>query len=504
MLWTLGKVVFFLGLIGAAGLGLMHWAEQGGAVRIWLLNQEFTFGPLMVLIVVALMFLAVWLGLKLMGLLWATWRFMGGDETAVSRYFDRNREKRGYAALSEGMVALASGEPILAMARARTAERLLRKPELTLLLTAQAAEAAGDSKVATEAWKSLLGDERTRFAAVRGLMQQKLIAGDRETALKLAERAFALKPKHQETQDLLLKLQAEQGDWKGARITLSEKMRSGGLPRSVYRRRDALLALQEAKTVMDDASSIEAREAAIEANKLSPDLIPAAAIAGRALIENGDKKGAARVLKKAWEAQPHPDLAAAFAGIEKDETPSERVKRFRSLLAIRPDHEESRLTEAELLLNAGEFLQARDALGNLPEAHPTQRSLALLAAAERGIGAPEADLRDLLSRAITAPRGPQWCCDQCGIAMDEWNPTCPACGGFDTLSWREADLSRNPAGPNIAPLILGDLPQEAPLLIEEPVVLEEEAPLPEPPRMDLRNKPEEPVLPPDEILRRSN
>ena len=37
------------------------------------------------------------------------------------------------------------------------------------------------------------------------------------------------------------------GDWRGARQTLSEKLRTGELPRSVYRRRDALLALQEAR-----------------------------------------------------------------------------------------------------------------------------------------------------------------------------------------------------------------------------------------------------------------
>ncbi len=53
----------------------------------------------------------VWLLLRLLGLLGAVFRFLNGDETAISRYFDRNRERKGYAALSEGLVALASGEP---------------------------------------------------------------------------------------------------------------------------------------------------------------------------------------------------------------------------------------------------------------------------------------------------------------------------------------------------------------------------------------------------------
>ena len=56
----------------------------------------------------------------------------------------------------------------------------------------RAAEAAGDTKRATEAYKTLLSDDKTRFVGIRGLMQQKLAEGDRETALKLAEKAFQL------------------------------------------------------------------------------------------------------------------------------------------------------------------------------------------------------------------------------------------------------------------------------------------------------------------------
>ena len=91
-------------------------------------------------------------------------------------------------------------------------------------------------------------------------MHQKLAEGDGETALKLAEKAFALKPKHAETQDILLKLQSERADWKGARATLGAKLKTGGLTKDVFRRRDAVLALQEAKGIMDETATVEARE----------------------------------------------------------------------------------------------------------------------------------------------------------------------------------------------------------------------------------------------------
>ena len=487
MLWSLTKVVLFVAAIAALALGVGLLSETGGAARIIVAGWEFTIGPVQAIVLGTILVIVVWLVLKLLGLLGAVVRFLNGDETAISRYFDRNRERRGYRALSEGMMALASGEARLALSRAQTAERLLRKPELTTLLVAQAAEAAGDRTQATEAYKALLSDDKTRFVGVRGLLQQKLAEGDREVALKLAEKAFQLRPKHAETQDILLKLQSDAGDWSGARATLGAKLKAGTLPRDVYRRRDAVLALQQAQGVIDDAASIEAREAAIEANRLSPDLIPAAALAARGYLAKSDRKNATRVLKKAWEVLPHPDLAAAFAAIEPDESPADRVKRFRTLTAAHPDHDETRILQAELLVAAEEFPAARRALGDVPTRHPTQRSLAVLAAIARGEGAEDAVVRDLVAKAIAAPRGPQWCCDKCQAIHSAWHPVCDNCGGFDTLTWREPPVS-TPASAGLAELLPLMEPRPEPETPPEPM------PVPDPAE----------VLRPDEIARRAN
>ena len=483
MLWSLTKVILFVVLVAALALGAGLLSESGETMRITVAGWEFTIGPVQAVILTLILIAAVWLLLKALGLLGATFRFLNGDETAISRYFDRNRERKGYKALSEGLMALASGEPRLALTRAQNAERLLGKPELTTLLVAQAAEAAGDSKRATEAYKTLLKDDATRFVGVRGLLHQKLGEGDREVALKLAEKAFALRPKHAETQDILLKLQSDAGDWSGARATLGAKLKAGALPKDVYRRRDAVLALQQARTVVDDTASIEAREAAIEANKLSPDLIPAAAMAARGYITKGDKKNATRVLKKAWEVLPHPDLAAAFAEIEPVETPQDRLKRFRTLTNARPDNDETRMLLAELLLATEDFPGARRALGDVATRAPTQRSLAVLAAISRGEGEDDLIVRDLVARAIAAPRGPQWVCDKCQAIHDGWQPVCENCGSFDTLSWKTPPATTT-ASPALAELL--------PLMDARP----EPAALP--------TEPEPEPLPLDEIARRAN
>ena len=457
MLWSLTKILLFVAAIAGLTLGAGYLMESDGGVMLTVAGVEYTLSPLMSVIALGVLLVVLWVFLKLLSLLVATLKFINGDETALSRYFDRSRERRGFQALTEGMMALASGEGRAAMDKARKAERLLRRPELTNLITAQAAEITGDKRKAEEVYKRLLQDDQTRFVGVRGLMKQKLEDGNTETALKLAETAFALKPRHVETSDTLLKLQADSEDWKGARATLNAKLKHGTLPRDVHRRRDAVLALSEAKSLLSEDSSISEREDFIEANRLSPDLIPAAAMAARSYIAKGKPRFAMRILKKAWEAQPHPDLAAAYGEIEPKETPQERIKRFQALVKPTPDHPETKTLMAELQLAAEDFPAARKALGDLWEVDPTARSLTILAAIEKGEGASDDIVKGWLARAVNAPRGPQWVCDSCHNIHGEWVPVCGNCGALDSLSWTAppADESTGPVSVEMLPLIVG-------------------------------------------------
>ena len=457
MLWSLIKILFFVALVAGLTLGAGYLMETGPSVRLAIGTIEFNLGPLQAVIAALILLAVVWLVFKLAGLLVAFLHFLNGDETAISRYFSRNRERKGYAALSEALLALASGEGKQAMAKAAKAERYLKKPEVTNLVVAQACEMVGDRRKAEATYKQLLQKDRTRFVGIRGLLAQKLDDGETETAMALAQKAFALKPGNSEMQDTLLRLQAEKHDWKGARQTLGAKLKTGTMPRDLHRRRDAVLAVSQAKDVMDEGKTIEAREAAIEAARLSPDLVPAAAMAARAYIQQGKDRYAARVLKKAWEAQPHPELATAFAEIAPDEAPKDRLKRFEPLLRLKPDHAETRLLKAELLIAAEDFPGARRAMGDLATEDPTTRALAIMAAIARGEGSDDAEVRGWLARAVTAPRGPQWVCDKCHAIAAEWGPTCANCGGFDTLSWTRPPKvdTASPTGAEMLPLIVG-------------------------------------------------
>jgi len=441
MIWSLVRIILFISAIALVTFGIVFVIDTGGEVRISIAAMEYSFSPLMAMIAVILLLVAVWITIILLGLIIAVLHFFNGDETALTRYFNRNREKRGFDALAEGMVALASGEGKAALAQVSKAEKLLGRPELTNLVNAQAAEMTGDTKKALKYYKSLLKNDRTRFVGVRGLMKQKLAEGDTATAMKLAEKAFALRPAHEDTQNLLFEMQSDAGDWSGARDTLVTKVQKGALPKDVGRRREALLALADAKDKLD-ADDIEAgRIAALNANKLAPTLIPAAVLAAEMQILSGHKSTAAKILKKAWAGNPHPELAAAFATIEEDETPTQRLKRFLALTKVNSDNPETRLLKAELALADDDFPASRRALGDLYETDPTARSLSIMAAIHRGEGAGDEVVRGWLNKALVASRGPQWICSSCNNIHDVWAPKCDNCKTFDSMDWKSPPAS---------------------------------------------------------------
>lgn len=459
MIWSLVKIVVFVFLVASMTYGVAYVIDAGGEIRVAIGNQEFSLTPLAGMITFAVILIGAWVALRLFGLIIAVLHFFNGDETAISRYFDRNRERRGFQALADGMMALASGEGRLAMAKASKAEKYLQKPELTLLLSAQAAEMSGDTKQAQSIYKKLLTDDRTRFVGVHGILKQKLAEGDTDTALKLAEKAFALRPKHENTMDVLFSLQSDKADWSGARKTLGAKLRAKSLPKDVHTRRDAVLALAEAREKIDGGDVAAGKAAAFQANRLSPDLIPAAILASEMHVLDGSVRNANKVLRKAWGTKPHPELAAAFAEIKPDETPKQRQTRFQTLLKLNPGEPESKMLAAELALVAEDFPAARKHIGKLVEDDPTTRSLTIMAAIERGEGSPDNVVRGWLTKALNASRGPQWMCTSCKNIHSAWAPVCENCGHFDTLAWEVPPAtSERPQGTtDMLPLIVGSL-----------------------------------------------
>ena len=181
MLWSLIKILLFVAVVAALTVGAGYVMENGPSVVVSITGyKEVELGPLQAVLVAMTVVGLLYVAFKLISLLYAFLKFLLGDETALSRYFDRNRERRGYKAVTEALMALAAGEGRQALTKAAKAEKLLEAPQVTNVITAQAAEMLGDRRLAEESYKKLLQDDATRFVGIRGIMKQKLAEGENE------------------------------------------------------------------------------------------------------------------------------------------------------------------------------------------------------------------------------------------------------------------------------------------------------------------------------------
>ncbi len=177
-----------------------------------------------------------------------------------------------------------------------------------------------------------------------------------------------------------------------------------------------------------------ARSLVLEAVKNEPTLIPAAALAGRLLGEAGEMRRAARIVEAAWKANPHPDLAEAYAHLQPGDSARDRLKRIESLAKDAPGNIEGALAVARAALDAQEFAIARRALAPLSIV-PTQRVAMLMAELEEKENGDIGRAREWMARAVLARRDPAWTAD--GIVSDHWMPVSPVSGRLDAFQWKD-------------------------------------------------------------------
>lgn len=379
-------------------------------------------------------------------------RFWGYLRVAPRRLLEAyraRRQRRGYEALSAGMIAAASGDAPGAGRHARRAESLLEDAGLTRLLRAQAARLGGDETAARRTYEEMADRPETALLGIRGLLEQAEAKGDKAEALQLAEKAFRLQPNAQGVAERLFDLQVAFGHWADADATIGQALRRKIMPAGDARRRRAAVLLARSGDAEDAGDTEVALAFAREAHQLDPERV-AAAIRHAVLLGRDDKqRRAVKILEKAWSVRPHPEIAAAYAGLFESDDVLARVKRYQRLLSFRPDHVEGHVALAQAALDAKLWGEARAHLGHAAERGVTPRLCRLFADLEESEHGDLKAARQWLERAGTAPPDPVWVCEDCGATAGAWSARCDSCGAFDSLEWRPpAQISQLPARPN--------------------------------------------------------
>jgi HemY protein len=417
------RVIAFLILVALLALGVVWFADRPGDVSVvWLGYRIETSVMVAVLAITLIVIVAV--------ALWSLLRLLWRSPHHVSRFLRHRRADKGYRAISRGLIAIGVGDTRLALKASQEARRLAPGDPLALLLAAQSAQLSGEPGEAERAFRAMAEREDTRLLGLRGLFIEAQRRDDAVAARRYAEQAAQTEGGVNWASQAVLEFRSTAGDWLGA-LDLLERMK-GGLDKADYRRRRAVLLTARAIALAENDRDVS-HEAALEAVKLAPSLVPAAALAGRQLSEMGERRKAARILDAAWRAHPHPDLAAAYAETRLGASARERLTRIRALADKTPGHIEGALAVARAALDAKEFGVARAALEPFASS-PTRRVAELMAELEHEERGDAGRSRQWMARALHAAPDPVWTAD--GVVSENWLPVSPASGRLDAFQWK--------------------------------------------------------------------
>ena len=418
------RIVIFLALIAAAALGIAWIANLGGDISLslgaWRIDTSLpVFVLALVITIVAVM------------VLWSLVRGFWRAPARLRQYRRNRRQMRGRDAITNGLIAVGTGDYFAARRHAGLAKRLAHHDPLTLLLHAQSAQLEGDRDGAQRAFRSMAEREDTRLLGLRGLFIEAQRSDDPYTAVAMAEEALKIAPASAWASHAVLGFRCAKDDWEGALAILENNLAAGLIDPAPYRRQRGVLLTARALE-LESSDRDASRESAMEAVKLAPTLVPAATLAAKFLSEDNQTRRAMRLIEVAWIAQPHPDLADAYAHVRLGDSSRERLSRIESLAQKAPSHLESGLALARAAIDASEFDRAREALAPFIAA-PTQRVALLMAELKRAENGDDGRARAWMLRAVRAAHDPVWTAD--GYVSDRWRPVSPVSGRLDAFQW---------------------------------------------------------------------
>ena len=465
------RLVWLILLVLVAG-ALASWlASQPGMLQlVWLGYQLEMRTSLAVALVVVLGLIVIFADRLLRGLL--------DLPGLLGRNLARRRAAQGHRALALGMIAVSAGEPAEACRQASRAQRLLSAPQLTDLLSAQAANLSGDHRAAGRYFTSLTGNADTAFLGHIGLARLALEDDRSDDALAEAQKALSLRPKSALAARQVMVLQAERGNWDAALPALNVMALNVPTPQMttpntkppntkagaddedaqvIARHRAALNFLLAREGVPEFMRAESMGGGFIEIGSSStvhsstvnqlqtalaawPAFWPAAILLADIYLAAAAPRKAVKSLEAAFRAMPHAAIATRLQ-TAWNSNEGKTVARLLKLVAASGDTaHEARSVVAAVALAHGLIGEAGRLIGEVPDAERDAATWRLAAQlAESGDNPDPAAANKALRMAGEAPRPRRWQCTSCQQLHDRWQAHCAGCAGFATLDWRRPD-----------------------------------------------------------------
>ncbi|MBX4335951.1 heme biosynthesis protein HemY [Bartonella raoultii] len=423
------RIFIYTFVVCIIGLALGWVANHNGIFVLTFLHLRFSASLLTVL---SLLILFV----GILVLLWLLLSALFSIPHSLFHYFDKRNQKRGYEALSQGILAAFAGDGLLAQKmEARVVKYLAKKQEpLAKLLQAQTLSLQNNSLRAIAVYEEMRKEPQTKLVGLYGLFREAMKSKAYEAAQQYAEEALALSPTVLWAHKTVLDRLSAEGEWDKA-LTLFEKAQKT-LPRSLRssaeRHHVQVLLLSGKALHLFETKPMEARKAILKAYKLDPDFIPVIIITADILYKLNETRKADKMIIAAWQKNPHPDLGKLY--LKKEKGAAGRLKKAKTLASYNRDTFESAFLIAKAALDAGEIALAREQAQKALQYHPRESVYLLLADIEEAQGNKQGDMRQWLSLALRAERDPVWMCD--GTIFPSWLAVSPISGRLDCFEWK--------------------------------------------------------------------
>src|SRR5215510_12749297 len=181
------RVILYLVVVGLLAFAAVWLADRPGDVLItW---QNWRIETSVMMLAVGVVTVAV-----LAAMLWSIARAILRAPDVLWLYLRTRRGVRGYLAVSQGLIAVGSGDARAARRFADEAQRIAPGEPLTLLLGAQASQLAGDRATAEQTFHVMAGRADTRLLGLHGLFIEAQRRRDVAAARLYAEEAAKSAP----------------------------------------------------------------------------------------------------------------------------------------------------------------------------------------------------------------------------------------------------------------------------------------------------------------------
>src|SRR5215510_12171743 len=220
------RVLVYLVIVALLAFGAVWFADRPGEVAITWQGRRIDTSVMVLLAAVAALVVACVIA-------WSILRAILRAPETIARY---RRGVRGYRAVSQGLIAVGSGDARTARRFTAEAARIAPREPLTLLLSAQSAQLNGDRDGVVATFQEMAERDDTRVLGLHGLFVEAQRRQDHAAALGFAEEAARDASVPVWAAQAVLEFRCAAGDWSGALERLDQNLKGRLIDRRTYRR----------------------------------------------------------------------------------------------------------------------------------------------------------------------------------------------------------------------------------------------------------------------------